>query len=487
MEEKERRRKHAKNLEVAVFIQNVKQDLHRQVPSVGESSNSNGEIEVAVVSSTWMNPNEMEVAWPPCKTDRNLNGSLTLHHLPADDCQWCASHCILYATTSLAQAWKEAKLAEDISGVETGDEMKEKERRRKHAKNLEVALFIQKIKQDLHRQVPSVGESSTFQELIMRKLKEINQQIGKRILRFFWRNFENLTLHRVRSKHVWIKDGELWTCRFHSQEVCGCGKCKEDDDLSHCRRHIPYTSSMTLTCPLHLALYQIECLRHGDECDQYIHPELSKGHSYLPEAAHNGMLRNVQKMLEVRNSILESQNMEGKKKYRVMMKWAQVEENEEWKQWVKQQSFKHDYGQVEDDDEFPEEQHLEATVWLTIAVAKRAGAIVALATPPVTAGPKQAVSYLHGIGGKDGKETIIHMVKALIRKEVAQEYYFLGKKGKKCFKEIMICKSITGTQAGTIFGWFLMRLHPRSTLTFLFFHIKLYNLTRLQLQSRTPN
>ncbi|CAG0887068.1 unnamed protein product [Darwinula stevensoni] len=53
------------------------------------------------------------------------------------------------------------------------------------------------------------------------------------------------------------------------------------------------------------------------------------------------------------------------------------------------------------------------------------------------------VSYLCGIGGKDGKESIIHMVKALISKDVAQEYSFLGKKGKKCFKELMICKSIT--------------------------------------------
>ncbi|CAG0893938.1 unnamed protein product [Darwinula stevensoni] len=50
------------------------------------------------------------------------------------------------------------------------------------------------------------------------------------------------------------------------------------------------------------------------------------------------------------------------------------------------------------------------------------------------------VSYLRGIGGKDGKESIIHMVKALISKDVAQEYSFLGK---KCFKELMICKSIT--------------------------------------------
>jgi hypothetical protein len=59
---------------------------------------SNGGIEVAFVSSTLMNANEMEVAWQPCKTDRNLNGALTLHHLPADDWQWYGCHCILYAT-----------------------------------------------------------------------------------------------------------------------------------------------------------------------------------------------------------------------------------------------------------------------------------------------------------------------------------------------------------------------------------------------------
>ena len=103
---------------------------------------SNGDIEVAVVSSNWMNTNEMEVAWPPCKTDRNLNEALTHHHLPADDWQWYACRRIMYATSklsndalmsgfgfttkvvlsfpaSLEQARKKAK---DTSGLETGDE-----------------------------------------------------------------------------------------------------------------------------------------------------------------------------------------------------------------------------------------------------------------------------------------------------------------------------------------------------------------------------
>ncbi|CAG0882566.1 unnamed protein product [Darwinula stevensoni] len=133
--------------------------MFRQCPHfMGFLPDSNGEIEVAVVSSTWMNGNEMEIAWPPCKTDRNLNEALTLHHLPADDWQWYGCRRILYATASLEQARKKAKLAEDTSGLEIGDEMEEKERRRKHAKNSEVA----EMKQDLHRQVPSVGESSEY-------------------------------------------------------------------------------------------------------------------------------------------------------------------------------------------------------------------------------------------------------------------------------------------------------------------------------------
>jgi hypothetical protein len=52
---------------------------------------------------------------------------------------------------------------------------------------------------------------------------------------------------------------------------------------------------------------------------------------------------------------------------------------------------------------------------------------------------------LHGIRDKDGKENIIHMVKALISKEVTQEYSFLGKKGKKCFEEL---KSASRIQVG---------------------------------------
>ena len=99
-----------------------------------------------------MNTNEMEVAWPPCKTDRNLNEALTLHHhLPADDWQWYDCHRIMYATgklsndvsmsglgfttevilsfpTSLEQAQKKGKQAEDTSGLYTGDEIEEKER-----------------------------------------------------------------------------------------------------------------------------------------------------------------------------------------------------------------------------------------------------------------------------------------------------------------------------------------------------------------------
>jgi hypothetical protein len=165
---------------------------------------------------------------------------------------------------------------------------------------------------------------------------------------------------------------------------------------------------MTLTCPFHLALYQIECLRKADECQQYIHPDLGKGHSNLPEAAHNvyiryrsksvqlerlhycistnlavlqsavnwasdvygsqyywvkelydrmelpvtdGMLSNIKSMLSVRSKVLEAQKSETKKKYRVRMKKARLEENEERKRWMKTQAFTHDYGSAEDESE----------------------------------------------------------------------------------------------------------------------------------------
>ena len=201
----------------------------------------------------------------------------------------------------------------------------------------------------------------------------------------FRNNLRALALHHVKDEHVWIEDGELHHCPFHSFEVCGCGKCS-DEDLSRCKQRKKYSSSMVLTCPLHLALYQVECLRRADECHLYIHPELGKGHSNLPEAAHNvyiryrsksvqlerlhycistnlavlqsatnwasevygskyywltelysrlnlpvtdGMLKNVESMLAVRSKSLEDQKSECKKKYRVRMKKARLEENEE--------------------------------------------------------------------------------------------------------------------------------------------------------------
>ena len=143
-----------------------------------------------------------------------------------------------------------------------------------------------------------------------------------------------------------------------------------------------------------------------------IHPELGKGHSNLPEAAHyvyirfrsksvqlvrlhyclstnlavlqsatnwasdvygsqyywlkelyerlhlpvtEGMLKNIQAMLTNRSMVLESQRNQVKKEYRVRMKKARLEENEERKRYMKMQAFSHDYG-ITDEEEFGSEE-----------------------------------------------------------------------------------------------------------------------------------
>ncbi|CAG0900456.1 unnamed protein product [Darwinula stevensoni] len=49
--------------------------------------------------------------------------------------------------------------------------------------------------------------------------------------------------------------------------------------------------------------------------------------------------------------VLEAQKSESKKKYRVRMKKARLEENDERKRWMKTQAFTHDYGSAEDESE----------------------------------------------------------------------------------------------------------------------------------------
>jgi hypothetical protein len=49
----------------------------------------------------------------------------------------------------------------------------------------------------------------------------------------------------------------------------------------------------------------------------------------------DGMLKNIESMLAIRGKALESQKSEAKKKYRVRMKKARLEENEERKRWLK--------------------------------------------------------------------------------------------------------------------------------------------------------
>ena len=153
-------------------------------------------------------------------------------------------------------------------------------------------------------------------------------------------------------------------------------------------------------------MYQIECKRRADEAESYIHPELGKGHSNLPEAAHNvyirfrsksiqlerlhynvstnlailqsavswaktihgsqyywvkelyrleipvtdGMVKSMSSVLEDRGRQLEWKKSEMGKKYRVALKKARTEEAEERKRWAKSEAFSHDYGLGPDDE-----------------------------------------------------------------------------------------------------------------------------------------
>ena len=93
-----------------------------------------------------------------------------------------------------------------------------------------------------------------------------------------------LANHHALGEHEWV-GGQ---CSFHESVVCSCGKCT-DSPIS-CQGK-PYQSRSKLTCPLHILAYQIEVDNRASLANSIIHETLGKGHSNIPESAHNVLIR----------------------------------------------------------------------------------------------------------------------------------------------------------------------------------------------------
>ena len=52
-----------------------------------------------------------------------------------------------------------------------------------------------------------------------------------------------------------------------------------------------YATKSPLTCPLHALAYEIECDERASHAHDLVHPVLGRGHSNLPEASHNVLVR----------------------------------------------------------------------------------------------------------------------------------------------------------------------------------------------------
>ena len=206
--------------------------------------------------------------------------------------------------------------------------------------------------------------------------------------------------YHARNVHSW----EGGSCDFHSEKRCICGSCEEDDVKCEGKE---YTTKHPLTCPLHALAYEIECNTRAAQAHDIIHPELGKGHSNLCEASHNvlvrfrsknlhlhhlhyitstnlglcqsnmtyltskkgtgyhwlldlfgrlklpvldGMQEALEKANQVRKKKLDKLKDDEAKKKRIKWKNARDLEQEERKQWARQQAIRHDYGQEGEDD-----------------------------------------------------------------------------------------------------------------------------------------
>lgn len=91
--------------------------------------------------------------------------------------------------------------------------------------------------------------------------------------------------HHMCNEHKW-DGGE---CEFHTPTVCSCGKCT--DRSKHECNGKPYQTRNRLTCPFHSLAYKIEIEDRASMADNLVHPLLKRGHSNLPEASHNVLIR----------------------------------------------------------------------------------------------------------------------------------------------------------------------------------------------------
>ena len=71
---------------------------------------------------------------------------------------------------------------------------------------------------------------------------------------------------------------------FHADQVCSCGNCGDctPEELKYSGK--PYTSKLTLQCPLHALAYEIECATRANNATSVIHPQMGRGHSNFCEA-----------------------------------------------------------------------------------------------------------------------------------------------------------------------------------------------------------
>lgn len=92
------------------------------------------------------------------------------------------------------------------------------------------------------------------------------------------KRLRELSQYHCRDIHEWNGG----SCDFHSQLICTCGSCGEDEDLN-CEGS-PYKTKCPLSCEFHRLSFRTECEKRAEEAASVIHPELGRGHSNLCEA-----------------------------------------------------------------------------------------------------------------------------------------------------------------------------------------------------------
>ncbi|CAG0903629.1 unnamed protein product, partial [Darwinula stevensoni] len=108
---------------------------------------------------------------------------------------------------------------------------------------------------------------------------------------------------------------------------------------------------------------------------------------------------------------------------------------------------------------------LEREAWMTVLASTKAKALRA----ETSYASGDAGSICKCNQGKDGKENIIHMVKALISKEVTPGIFFSWKERKEVLQGTKICKSNTATSAENFrinaFTWFKLSIATAACYT----------------------